>query len=111
MASSNFKIGDYVECVVNRSHFSGIVTTLKYIKSLAENSDILFLGPNLHDFIDLEGFIFVVMPNIYAAHVKEEYCKDPKYIGSYIVLPIHDVNVSKKVTDVNTRIYKEFFSD
>lgn len=105
------KIGDHVEVTVNGSRFPGIITTYKYSKLLAENSSTLFLGPNLQDFVKLSGFFFVLMPNIYASHVKEEFCSDPKYIGSWIVLPIHENNIELKPTDLSSKIYKEFFTD
>lgn len=105
------KIGDHVEVTVNGSRFPGIITTYKYSKLLAENSSTLFLGPNLQDFVKLSGFFFVLMPNIYAASVKEEFCSDPKYIGSWIVLPIHENSIELKPTDLSSKIYKEFFTD
>ena len=106
-----FKIGEQVEATINNSRFPAVVTTLKYIKQVAESTDNLFLGPNLHDYTKIEGFVFIVIPNIYAAHIKEEYCSDPKYIGSWLVIPIHEDNLERKISDLSTRMYKEFFMD
>lgn len=108
---NNFHLGTIVEVDVDNRRFPGVVTTFRYAKSIAENSDTLFLGPNLKDFISLDDWTFVVMPNLYVANVKEEYCSDPKYIGSFIVLPINEIHLIKKSTELGERIYKEFFAD
>ena len=112
---SNFKLGDMVEVEVNKLKYPGVVTTLKYIKGIAFESDTIFLGPNLEDFVKLEDFVFVVIPNIYVLHVKEEYYSDPKYIGSYIVLPIHEKHIYRNISSISdettNKIYKQIFED
>ena len=111
---SNFKLGDTVEVEINKLKYPGVVTTYKDIKSIAEDSDTIFLGPNLEDFIKLDDFVFVVIPNIYVLHVKEEYYSDPKYIGSYIVLPVHEKHIYRNGTidmSLSKKIYNQIFED